>query len=248
MNSDAAVAQQPPGPPQYARFVRRFRAMVIDWIIMIVVIFGALFVATIVHTDGVTRPLGWLVVIAFLLYEPVLVCMTGSTIGHYYANLRVIDDRHHGNVSFLKAVARFVIKSLLGWYSFIAMTLTRRNQALHDQLTRSTVQMRDPAKARPDHYITERTDFTNPNMPSRTRRVLVILVYLLLAFVIFAASVAILSVTGVVSAACETTDRCTLGENIARIGSGLMWLALSALLIVLGWKGKLLGARLRTQP
>src|SRR4051812_48037811 len=200
MNSDSALPQSPDAP-QYARFVRRFRAIVIDFIVMLLVMFGSLFIASIVEVNHVARVLGIVVVLTLLLYEPILVSTTGSTIGHYMANLRVVDERSHGNVSFLKAVARLLIKSVLGWYSFIIMAATRRNQAFHDKLTASTVQMRDRAKALPWHYITERTELGSPNMPSRTRRVVVTLAYLLLAVAILLVIETVLLGTGVISAA-----------------------------------------------
>ena len=92
-------------------------------------------------------------VTAVLLYEPVLVSFTGGTVGHHLTNLRVVDDRG-GNVSFLKACARMVVKDLLGWCSFVILMATSRNQAIHDLVTRSTVQIRDLAKAlpRPIHH------------------------------------------------------------------------------------------------
>src|SRR5258707_8979987 len=157
--------------PRYARFPRRLRGIIIDWILAMVLLFGALFVAASVGSDHVSRTLGILVVVVLILYEPVLVSLTGGTLGHYFTNLRVVDERDQGNVSFLKALARFALKSLLGWYSFIVIAATRRNQAMHDLLTRSTVQIRDPAKARPNDYITERADFQSPDMPSTPRHV-----------------------------------------------------------------------------
>jgi len=69
------------------------------------------------------------------LYEPVLVSVTGSSIGHYLSNLRVVDDRTRGNVGFLKAIARLGIKTLLGVYSFLTMAVTSHHQAVHDLLT-----------------------------------------------------------------------------------------------------------------
>jgi len=44
-----------------------------------------------------------------------LISLTGGTIGHRRVNLRVVDDRTRGNVSFPKAVARTVVKGVLGW-------------------------------------------------------------------------------------------------------------------------------------
>jgi hypothetical protein len=36
------------------------------------------------------------------------------------------------------------------------MSCARRHQALHDMMTRSTVQVRDPSKAAPHHYVLDR--------------------------------------------------------------------------------------------
>ena len=87
--------------------------------------------------------------VVLVLYEPILVSRMGGTLGHYFTNLRVVDDRSGGNIGFARACARVVIKGVLGLYSFVILAATRRNQAVHDLLTRSTVQIRDPAKALP---------------------------------------------------------------------------------------------------
>ncbi len=232
-------------PPQYARFVRRFRGIIIDWALSVFVIFGALIVSSATRSDEISRVVGVAVVIILVMYEPVMVSMTGGTIGHYLANLRVVDDARHGNVSFLKACARFVIKGVLGWYSFIVMAATRRNQALHDKLTRSTVQIRDAAKANPDHYILERAELSSPNMPSRTRRCVVIIAYLFLAFVLFVILFFSAVAVDALSEQCFYYDRCSKVENLVSIGIGLVWLAASACVVVFGWRGKLAGARLR---
>jgi len=76
-----------------------------------------------------------------------------------------------------------VVKGLLGWYSFVILMATRRNQAMHDLITRSTVQIRDPAKASPGQYVTERTDLADPSMPPWRRRIVVTGVYLLLTYI-----------------------------------------------------------------
>src|ERR1700682_3508778 len=150
--------------PRYARFSRRLRGMMLDWAITLSVMFGAVLVAVTVGSDNFSRALGILVVIALLLYEPALVSFTGGTLGHYLTNLRVVDERDGGNISFLKACARVVIKGLLGLYSFAILAATRRNQAIHDLLTRSTVQIRDPAKARSGQYVVERSELSDSGM------------------------------------------------------------------------------------
>jgi hypothetical protein len=229
--------------PLYARFSRRLRGIVVDWIIAMTVIFGAVFVATTIANDNFSRALGVAVIVALLLYEPVLVSFTGGTLGHYSTNLRVVDDRSGGNVSFLKACARVVIKAVLGWYSFAILAATRRNQAVHDLLTRSTVQIRDSARARPGQYITERIELAASGMPSGMRRVVAICVYLLLLFVVFVCVLNMIVVAGGLSRGCLTNNYCSGGERIVNLASGVALLVMIAVVIALGWRGKLFGAR-----
>lgn len=241
--SDATDGSNHTSTPLYARFSRRVRGMFIDWLMMVGVIFSALFLAIAVDNHNFSRVLGALVVGAILLYEPVLVSSTGGTVGHYFTNLRVVDDANRGNVTFLKAVVQSIIKVILGWYSFLVISATRRNQALHDVLTRSTVQIRDSAKASQHQYITERVEHLDGSMPSRLRRVAVIVVYLLLALVVCTVANYALFLAGLISRGCAYADRCVGVEEIAMLLIVAIWFAVSALCIGLGWRGKLFGAR-----
>ena len=243
MGAEVGVSGNVPGQPRYARFSRRLKAMLIDWIIVLATIFGAIFLAASFRDDSLSRGLGILVVIVLLLYEPILVSFTGGTIGHSRTNLRVVDDRTGGNVGFLKASARSIIKSLLGWYSFLTMMATRRNQAVHDLLTKSTVQIRDPAEASQYQYVTERVESLDGSMPSRLRRVAAIVVYLLLVFVACTVANSALFLMGFISRGCAYAHRCGTAEGIAMFLIGATWFAMSALCIGLGWRGKLFGAR-----
>jgi hypothetical protein len=145
-------------------------------------------------------------------------------------------------VSFLKACARLVIKAVLGWYSFVVLAATRRNQAVHDLLTRSTVQIRDPAKARQGQYITERVE-PGTGMPSRWRRTTIICVHLLLLLVAFVIALNMMVAGGMVSFRCLNDGYCSGGERAASLVVDVALLALMATVIALGWKGKLFGAR-----
>lgn len=118
----------------------------IDAIIFMLILAVALMLAVWFASDHIARILGVTVAATWLFYEPLLVSLTGGTIGHYLCNMRVVDD-DRGNIGFVKAVARMIIKSLLGWYSFLAMAMTSRHQAVHDLLTRSTVQMEGPRQS-----------------------------------------------------------------------------------------------------
>ncbi|PPQ16582.1 hypothetical protein CV770_25475 [Bradyrhizobium sp. AC87j1] len=234
MTSDAP----PLAGPRYARFSRRFKAVLLDWMLAMALLFGALAIASNVASDGLSRILGVAVVVILLLYEPVLVWRAGGTLGHIWTNLRVIDDRG-GNLSFAKAFARFAVKGILGWYSFVILAATRRNQAVHDLLTHSTVQIRDPARAKPGQFITERRE-DDPTMPSRLRRTLV---YLALSVFLYFGVVAALVRSGVLSRACLNQDICSGGDRIVDLAAAAAFLLTIALVIGMGWRGRLPGAR-----
>jgi uncharacterized RDD family membrane protein YckC len=227
----------------YGRFSRRLRAFVIDWIIIVLLLVAALFAAVTANSDKIARILGITFVGIWVLYEPLLVSATGSTVGHYLTNLRVVDDRTHGNVGFLKATARLLIKTVLGAYSFITMAVTSRHQAVHDLLTRSTVQVRDRSKASIDDYVAERKELPGLAPPSRTRRILMIVIYLFVAFIIFALALFALETSELVSESCISSGKCSGAENAATTVIALIWLGASVLLIIQGWRGRLYGCR-----
>ena len=227
--------------PRYGRFLRRFQAAVIDVVVILLAIYGAVFIAVTLNSENLARTLGFSIAIGWLLYEPVLVALTGSTVGHYLCNLRVVDNRTGGNINFFKAVTRTLLKAVLGWLSFITMATTRRHQAIHDLATGSTVQIRNLAQASPHHYRAEQTELSSAGMPSRGRRLLVTGLYLIAVTVVFA--LAALAAEDLFSPACLNDDRCTRGEEIALTAMALTWLAALAVFIVLGWRGRLLGAQ-----
>ena len=206
-------------------------------------IYGAVLLAVSVESDNFSRALGVLVIVALLLYEPILVSRIGGTLGHYFNNLRVVDQHNGGNISFLKACARMVIKGLLGLYSFVILAATSRNQAVHDLLTGSTVQIRNPAKALPGQYMIERTEPAATDMPLPRRRLAVIAGYLLLTAIVYLLVTRGIIAAGVISDGCLDRNVCSASERILSLNLGLTLLAASAACIALGWRGRLIGAR-----
>jgi hypothetical protein len=211
----------------------------IDWIIFLVLMAAVLSITAALQSDHIGRILGFTFLALLFFYEPVLVPLTGGTIGHYLCNLRVVDDRTNGNIGFLKAAARATIKSVFGIYSFITMGTTLRHQALHDVLTRSTVQIRNFAKAKAFHYRTERTI---SGVPSRVRRTSVIVLYLIAIYVLVAI---ILDLS--VPEACLSQRACPIIGRVWAFGLVSIWLAASVGCIIYGWRGKLYGCRVRPQ-
>ena len=236
------ASESSPDRHAYARFTRRVQGVLIDAIIFMFILADALAIAVFFGSDNIARIVGFTVAATWLFYEPLLVSMTGGTIGHYLCNLRVVDDRG-GNVGFLKAIARVIIKSVLGWYSFIGMAMTSRHQTVHDFLTNSTVQIRDLTKAQPHHFIGRRDGITAPGMPSPVERVAVIVAYLLAGFLLFTLAMAALAPVGLVSRQCIDGDPCSATELLIVSLLWVAWAGLSIWAAVLGWRGQLWGAR-----
>jgi uncharacterized RDD family membrane protein YckC len=231
-------------PVAYATFARRVRALITDMLvqvtgIVVIVIVGGF----LPNNDVVGRALMLAFVAVLVLYEPLLVWRYGSTVGHRLANLRVVADATGGNPGFLRALARFLIKGVLGLFSFLTMTLTRRHQAVHDTLTHTTVQVRDLERANAGDFVEERIDLELPGTPSRGRRLAAILAYLVMVYVLMVSALLV-----VLSSDCAQQNICTAGESALQTALGLMWLAASAAVIVFGWHARLWGARRRVAP
>jgi len=229
-----------PGPA-YGSFLRRVQAVLLDAVVVVaavVIIFIASELTRDLSSSGRLAVIALFVVL--VLYEPIMVARFGGTLGHRAMNLRVVDDRTGGNPGFLRALVRFVVKTLLGILSFTTMALTRRHQAVHDSLTRTTVQIRDLARARPTDFQVERTPAADEIMPSALRRVAVIVGYMVAVFVMFA-----LVSSLIIPAECLNEERCTTGEQMASTILGLIWIGLTVAVIIAGWRGRLFGCRAR---
>ncbi len=230
----------------YARFPRRLLGLTVDGFLGMLLLVGGSIAASASGLQSVT--VGFLLALLGLvvLYEPVLVSRTGGTVGHHVVNLRVERETSGERLSFGTALLRSLLKGLLGIPSFFFILLTRRHQSLHDKLTHSVVVVQDLEKARPEHYVYERAETPGARAEgvSVPRRVLVILAYAVGVLIIFSFASALL-----VSAPCLERDACSSGENLTETLTGLFMILGWGAVMVLGWTGRLPGARApRTQP
>lgn len=235
MTNADVIADEIPAPRAYASFTARLRAVVTD---MIVIAVGLVLIMLIPDIPGSGRLMLAAMISLLLLYEPILVWRYGATIGHRWNHLRIVADDTGGNPTFPQALLRFLIKSVLGLFSFITMALTRRHQAVHDRLTRTTVRIQDLARVATYDIAWERVDEPAGGLPSRVRRVAVILVYELTLYMLVGA---VSNVT--MSEACAARNACSTGDRIALTVLSIGWLATVAWTVIYGWKGKLIGAR-----
>jgi uncharacterized RDD family membrane protein YckC len=224
----------------YATFARRFNAIVLDGLILIAAFVAIIILISVLESDSVASVGVGLIIGGLILYDPIFVAARGGTIGHYALNLRVLDVDSGQRLGLLRAVLRFWLKWLFGFFAFFFMVLTRRHQALHDVATRSAVVIYDARRAQPHHYVAEKpADFISVNVPW-WRRTLVTVAYSGVAFVFL--SIASVFFT---SPECIQINECSATDNAVGSILGLLIVLTTGSLIVLGWRGLLPGARNR---
>lgn len=226
----------------YARFSRRFWALVVDTAVYAVSFVVMALGADLLRGVPAVATIALLLWVLFaLLYEPVLVSERGATIGHAYANCRVVDARTGEPPGFWRAFGRLWLKSFVGLFSFVFMATTRRHQALHDLAFGTVVEVRDPSRAREWEGVRERSaeGLTVPAW----RRIAVIAGYSVITFVALGVMMSF-----ALSAGCLDFDQCSPRERLWESASGFVWLGVQAAIIVFGWRGRLPGARATHLP
>lgn len=223
----------------YATFLRRFQALLLDAVVYIIASVLIVTIGVALQRASLTGGFALIMWLAFFfLYEPLTVWKFGGTAGHFLLNLRVVDDRTGRNIGLLRAILRYWVKGIVGLFSFVFMAVTQRHQALHDIMTSSTVQIREVSRAEPHHFRSARVPEPAGELPSKWRRVMVILAYSATAFVL-----AILGVSRYSSFECLELYICTPQEDLFWSLASFGWLAITAVVIIAGWKGRLPGCR-----
>ncbi|MFT3902555.1 MAG: RDD family protein [Niabella sp.] len=75
----------------------------------------------------------------FLVYEPL--CMTlGATVGNYVKGIRVRKDTDTTKrINIFQAIIRYIVKTLLGWVSFLTINMNPKRRAIHDFVSGSVM-------------------------------------------------------------------------------------------------------------
>jgi uncharacterized RDD family membrane protein YckC len=239
-HSESVTSSAVPAPA-YARLSSRVNAVLIDTVIVSFVLVALMVVSSLLenvrHTGGILLALmfGWL-----LLYEPLQVWLYGATIGHRRANIHIVSDKTGSPPSLLVSLGRFLIKSLLGFPSFVSMAFTRRHQSIHDLLTGTTVQLRDLSIATTDDYLVERVPDAVAIVipPTRSRRVVMMSMYIVGAYLVSG-----VLTTGLVSAGCLSKSECSTSDRANSKLVTYLFLAGVLAIAIQGWRGRLWGAR-----
>jgi uncharacterized RDD family membrane protein YckC len=230
--------------PAYVTFPRRLQAMLYDSAcIMIAVSIAVSLVAFGEPFAGAGRVAAAAIGAAVLLYEPLMVSVFGGTLGHRRRNMRVVADATGSSPGIVRAALRFALKTILGLPSFVAMAVTTRHQALHDQLTRTSVQIRDLTIADASDYRHSRPELPLKERASAPRRMLMVIGYCV-AIALFAVVV----LGRGVSRECLEVDQCSRTDQVIADGLLLGWLLASVWAAMAGWRGRLPGTRGAHRP
>ena len=237
-DSDTALS-----PTRYATFSHRFRAFLTDSVLVVLGVMLAIIAADATGRVSGSGVVALLVMFSLIvLYEPLLVWRRGATIGHSLNHIVVVADRTGRHPGFVRAFARYLIKLVLGIPSFVAMMLSRRRQSVHDWLTGTTVQL--AAGTDPDvvDFYLARDNEADTLLPSRLRRTVVALGYLILLFVIND-----LVLLAIDPERCVLHGNCNDGMHMILDVVTIIWLSASVASVVAVRNGLMLGARRRKE-
>lgn len=222
----------------YGRLIRRINALLVDAVVYTLAIVAALGLLALFPSTLAGKSILIALFAFVLLYEPILVSKRGATLGQRAVNLRVVPDGDREYLSLFSALLRTGAKALLGFPSFFFMALTKRHQAFHDLISASTVQISDPDHAKPGDYVRERTHAIGAHKVSAFRRLLIVLLYSVLGSALLFFGTAFF-----VSDVCLLYNECTENDDLIIYLVSLAWILMCGLLLIAGWRGKLLGAR-----
>lgn len=178
-----------------------------------------------------------IILIPTILFEPLMIRLTGGSLGHHYSGIKIIDEKTGGNLSVARGIIRFIVKSVFGALSFLTMLITKKNRAIHDAASRSLVLFKDEATAPAHHVLPIRNMNYLKEKPSIGRRLSVSAIYSL--FLIIGLSIAM---DIFVSPSCWRYDECSETESESIIYFSLIFWILSAAIFALGFICKLPGA------
>ncbi len=226
--------------PHYPRLLRRIRAALIDSVIISVIVLSWWLMLPLL--EGLP-PLARLAypVVAILAVEPVMVSFTGGSPGHHIMGVAIHDAQNRRRIGIIRALLRFVTRTMLGWLSLILVLITKKHQALHDLICRTNVILLHPDNLPDREKLVERvTEDPQFKYPSKIRRTFVIVIYIVLILVL----VSVISAVSL-SESCLWANQCNqLDAIIALILNGGFVFGVGSS-IVLGWQARLIGCSRR---
>lgn len=227
----------------YPRLIRRIQAVLIDSLILPIAVISALYFSTALGVEAGSLKIAVVVGVVFFL-EPVLVSVTGGTIGHHINNLKIRRSGADKRLNIILASIRYVVKMILGLPSLAFVLISRRHQAIHDKLSNSVVVHKSLSGVPEHERIPERTRAAEQQGYTRKRRRIVVI----LAFWFLFLLVVNIINYGLLSNACFLLNQCNETEHKIQVISTSLWMASLIIFAFLGWTGRLYGCRKAVVP
>ncbi len=184
---------------------------------------------------------GIFILLPTLSIEPLFVYFRGSSIGHQFSGIKVVNVDEQKSLSIFQCYLRTLVKMLLGLISLIMFVFSKKYQAIHDYTSRTMVVFIDELNTPQTHKLFEQRNVFVDHKPSIARRLTITVVWIVICWQ--TASV-IYSMT--LSKNCYLYGQCTSVEENASLILGMAILAALLLIPVLGFMCKLPGAFYRS--
>lgn len=182
-----------------------------------------------------------IILLPVTLFEPILIRLTGGSVGHHYAGIKVVHKETGENLFIPHGVVRFLAKTFFGVFSFVSMLITPQHRAVHDVLSGSVVLFKSESTAPSHHKLVDRELVSPDQKPSIKRRLLVAFSYSVLSWFLFSVSVYFFS-----SKACIEKYRCTDAENMSLACLSLCFFVALVVIFILSFRCRIPGAYCRS--
>ena len=217
-----------------ASLPRRLNAATIDLLAMLAVGFG---IPQVLGLPG----RGQIVFLyaTFLLLEPALIRVSGSTIGQGVLGLRVVPTHSDRPLTLLRLTLRYWSKIALGGLSLFYILFSHQRLAVHDRLFRTAV-LRVPRGEHAPSVAMIRSAEAIPGLPSAPRRFAAFIVWYLVSQIVLGLSL------GLCSVAFDLAVYGHLSSEEGPVEAALGYLGSGLLLVItanLAADGRLPGAR-----
>ncbi|WP_299978669.1 RDD family protein [uncultured Pseudoteredinibacter sp.] len=224
----------------FAPLSRRIKALMIDGLLIALWLFLAILVVSKLGINN-SKLESLLILFVVVSIEPLLLSLTGSTVGQHLCGIRVRRIDSDKKLNILLSTIRTLLKLPFGILSLATVSASERHQGIHDFISRSIVVHKSPESAPVGERLKARIkDTENYRYPSVIRRVFVIFLYLLISIIV----VAILPLL-FISESCFEGHSCSDIDGVINIGFSLLFYISVFVIIALAWQARLWGCRKR---
>ncbi|NQY26949.1 MAG: RDD family protein [Piscirickettsiaceae bacterium] len=221
----------------YPRLIRRIQAVLIDGVIIPITAIATLMGVSKMGFNGQYAAAA--AILSVFLLEPFLVTTTGGTIGHHMRGIKVVNSKTKAALGIVRATLRFITKTILGLFSLVAVMTSRRHQAIHDYLSGSIVIIKNP-QALPAYEVLKEREVEEKGYvyPTKVRRIIMIFLYNIILFLVYGFLLVILLTDN-----CLNNNICNEYEQTFNMAGSILWLAVTIMILIFGWRGLLWGCR-----